>query len=159
MAKTNLQGRQVALYLEKPANSGQYTRFICADSVSLTVNTEEIEVTADCEDTDDENAVSARDYEPGASDASGSISGNIRRIDGADAAANLTAEELLDLQLSNSVLLMRFSLGTAVGAARYSGKIFFTQNTLTADRSSAARPSVMPSESSVRLKDSGNSIS
>lgn len=138
MAKTNLKGRQVALYLEKPAASGTYVRFLCADNVSLAVNTEEIEVTADCEDNEDENAVSFRDYEPGAIDASGSISGNIRRIDGTDAAANLTAEELMDLQLSGAILLMRFSLGTAVGAARYSGRIFFTQNTLTAELASAA---------------------
>lgn len=138
MAKTNIKGRQVALYIEKPAASGTFVRFLCADSVSLSVNTEEIEVTADCEDDEDENAVVFKDYEPGAVDWSGSISGNVRRIDGSDVAGNVSSEEIMDLQLAGSVLLMRYSVGTAVGAARYQGKIFFSQNTNTADTGSSA---------------------
>lgn len=137
MAKTNIKGRQVALYLEKPAGSGTFVRYLCADSVGLTVNTEEVEVTADCEDVEDENAVVFKDFEDGAIDWTGTISGNVRRIDGDDAAINFTAAELLRLQLAGTKLKMRYSLGTAVGADRFDGTIFFTNNSLSADTSAA----------------------
>lgn len=138
MAKENIKGRNVALYLEKPAGSGTFVRYACADSVSLSVNTEEVEVTADCDDLEDETSVSFKDYEDGDIDWSGSISGNVRRITGTDAATNLSAEEIMDMQLSGTKLKLRFSLGTTEGAARYDGMIFFTSNQLTGERASAA---------------------
>ena len=137
MAKVNIKGRQVALYLEKPAGSGSFVRYLCADTVGLTVNTEEIEVTADCEDVEDENAVVFKDFEDGAIDWTGTVGGKLRRIDGDDAATNFTAAELMKLQLAGTKLKMRFSLGTAVGADRFEGTIFFTNNNLNADSNDA----------------------
>jgi hypothetical protein len=128
MAISNIKGSQVALYLEKEAGTGEFTRFACADSLSLTINTEEIEVTAECDDVEDEETVVFKAFENGAIDWSGSIGGGVRRIDGADAAKNISSSELVAFQLAGRKLLLRYTEGTAAGSNRMQGTIFFTQN-------------------------------
>ncbi|MGY2133653.1 hypothetical protein ACW9KT_15595 [Hymenobacter sp. HD11105] len=130
MAKTNIKGKDVGIYLEKTAGSGTYTRIRCADDVSVDVNTEEIEVST-CDDSDEETGVSFKQFEPGAVDWTGAINGAMRQITGADADANISSENLLDMQLGGRKLLLRFTLGTVEGSARYSGRIFFTKNGLS----------------------------
>ena len=139
MAKTNIKGSGVFLFLEKTPDSNSYTRFACADSLSLSINTEETEVTADCDDEEaDENTVVFKAFEPGSVDWSGSIGGGVRRIDGADAGTNISSAELVGFQLAGRRILMRYQEGTATGSNRMQGLIFFTQNNLSADRTGQA---------------------
>ncbi len=129
MAITNIKGRDVALYLEK--SPGTYVRMKCASSVNLNITTEETEVS--CVESGN-----FKEFEPGDTSWDGSLDGGVRQATSTDAADNITAENLIDMQLAGTTFLVRFTLGTGTGAARYGGKVFITSNGTTGDRASAA---------------------
>jgi hypothetical protein len=137
MAKTNIKGRDVALFFEKPAGSGTYVRIQCATSVSLDLTTDETEVS--CVESGN-----FKEFEPGDNSWSGSLEGGIRQITNdatgpgsTDATDNISSENLIDLQLAGAIMKIRFTLGLGAGSVRYEGKAFFTSNGIKGDRASA----------------------
>lgn len=137
MAILPIKGKKMGLYFEKPAGSGTYEQIGCADEVSLEVNTEEVETS--CVDSGD-----FKEFEGGDIDWTISVSGGIRQATNSptgntDADDNITAENLLDLQLAGAKLLVRFSLGEGAGTVRYGGNVLITSNSLTGARKDAGK--------------------
>lgn len=130
--KQNIKGKNLALYLEKPVGSGTFVRIMCADEVGLESTTEEIEST-NCDSDDEDTGVSYKEYEAGDNSWTMNVSGGMRMITNdesgpgaADADTNISSENVLDLQLSQTKLLARVSLDLGTGAARYTGKVLIT---------------------------------
>ena len=129
MAKTVVKGKDVGLYVEKTAGSGTFTRIGCVGSVSLTITTEMDEV--DCVDSGDWKEVVA-----GQHSFEGSADLTARQLtDDAtatpaetDASDGVSLENLIDYQIAKRKILMRVTLGTGVGAARYGGYVYINKS-------------------------------
>ena len=129
MAKTNIKGQDVGLFAEKTAGSGTFTRIKCVGDVSLDIDTESDEAT--CVDSGN-----FKEFEPGQTSWSGSANLTARQLTDdstttpaqTDATDGVSLENLIDYQIQGRKLLMRFTLGTGVGSARYGGNIFITKS-------------------------------
>ena len=129
MAKTNIKGQDVGLFIEKTPGSGTYARIMCVGDVSLDIDTESDE--ASCVDSGN-----FKQFIPGQNSWSGSASLTARQLtDDAtaqpaqtDATDGVSLENLIDYQLAGRNILMRFTLGLGVGSARYGGNIFITKS-------------------------------
>ncbi|MBJ6145741.1 hypothetical protein [Hymenobacter sp. BT559] len=143
MALTVIKGSKVGLYVEKVPGSGQFVRVLCANSLSLNVTTAEL--TTDCqveEDDDDPTAGNFANSEPGTItwDAGGEMTQRV--ADGADADTNVTAGNLLDLQLAGAIMKLRYQLGQQPSAPAYEGKVWINKNGFAGDNKSNATASV-----------------
>lgn len=131
MAKTVVKGKDLGLYVEKTAGSGTYTRIMCVGSVGLTITTESDDV--DCVDSGD-----WAESEPGQHSFDGSGDLTVRQLTDdstanpaeTDATDGVSAENLIDYQIAKRKILMRVTLGTGTGAARYGGLIYLTKSDL-----------------------------
>lgn len=123
MALTVIKGSKVGLYVETAP--GTFKRVLCANSLNLDVTTAEL--TTDCQTDNDDDADFAAS-EPG--QISWSAGGDMtqRVATGADAATNVTAENLLDLQLAGTVMKLRYQLGQQAGAPVYEGTVWINKN-------------------------------
>jgi len=130
MALTNIRGRDVKLAVEKTINSVATPVVIgCSTDMGLSINTESDEATCVA-------SGNFKEYEPGQTDWTISASLNVRQAtDDAtanppqtDATDNVTAENMVDLQLNQTMLKVSFTLGTGTGRARYSGSCFITKS-------------------------------
>ena len=95
----------------------------CYDTMSLDLNSQELEVT--CRSDGD-----FKQFLTGRHDWSIPVAGTLRHADGADATLNITAENLMDYQLNHAVLAVQFQVGNAVaGSAKaiYSGNVVLTK--------------------------------
>ena len=136
MAITNIKGRDMGLYIKRGA---EHIRIGCSDSISLKVDTEEVETSCVA-------SGNFKEFEPGDISWSLDVDGAIRQATDAagppaqtDATDNVTAESLLDYQLAGTILVARFSLGIGVGTARYEGNVFPTSNSLSGSRKEAGK--------------------
>jgi hypothetical protein len=129
MAKTVVKGKDVGLYVEKAPGSGTFTRIQCVGSVGLTITTEMDEV--DCVDSGDWKEVVA-----GQHSFEGSADLTARQLTD-DTAANpaetdatdgVSLENLIDYQIAKRKILMRVTLGTGAGAARYGGFVYINKS-------------------------------
>lgn len=141
--KETIAGRNVGLYVEKVAGSGQFTRILCANSLNFEVTTESIE--SDCVDS-----AEFGESEPGkitwtaggdmtVRQATDDATANPAETDATD---NITAENLLDYQLAGRKLQLRYQLGTKAKSPRYAGMCFITKNGFSSDNKSNGKNSV-----------------
>ena len=144
MAKSVVNGRDVAFAVEKTAGSGVYTRVGCVGDVSLSINTDSDEVT--CSDSQN-----WKEFAPGQMHFDGSGNLTVRQLTnapaGADPVANpaqtdatdgVSVENFIDYQIAGRKIKMRVTLGTGSGAARYEGLVFITKSDLKAQIKGAA---------------------
>ncbi len=140
MALTVIKGSKVGLYVEKTPGSGTFTRVLCANSLSLDVTTAEL--TTDCQTDDDDEAGSFAASEPG--QISWTAGGDMtqRVATDADADTNVTASNLLDLQLAGTKMKLRYQLGQQTDAPAYEGTVWINKNGFAGDNKSNATASV-----------------
>ena len=121
MAKTNIKGQDVGLFVEKTAGSGTFVRIKCVGDVSLDIDTDSDEAT--CIDSGN-----FKEFEAGQISWAGSANLTARQLTDTpavtgppavpaqnDATDGVSLENLIDYQLGSRKLLMRFTLGTGVG--------------------------------------------
>lgn len=136
MAKNIIKGKDLGLYVEKTAGSGQFTRVMCTGSIGITLTT----------DSDDVDCVDSGDWaesEPGQHSWEGSADLTTRQLTDAPAAAGppavpaqtdatdgVSMENLVDYQIQKRKILVRMTLGAGIGAARYSGLAYITKSDL-----------------------------
>jgi predicted secreted protein len=123
MALSNIKGRDLGLYVQKTDGSTLTWVLIgCATDVSLDVDTET-----------DETSCAAngkyKSFEDGQITWTAAASLNVRQADGADASANITSENLLDIQLGDTNRVqLRYQVGIGTGSARYAGDAIITKS-------------------------------
>lgn len=116
---TIIKGNQIAFY--------QNTVLIgCAESVSISVSVAENKTS--CRAT---SSVKVTPYAPGVVDITGSISGITRFALAADAATNVTAENIHDAAIAGTIFELRYNVGAGVGAPRYTCQAFYTKADIT----------------------------
>lgn len=125
MAKTVVKGKDVGLYVEKTAGSNTFTRIGCVGSVSLTITTEMDEV--DCVDSGDWKEVVAgqHSFEGSADLTARQLTDETGETDATD---GVSLENLIDYQIAKRKILMRTTLGTGAGAARYGGLVYINKS-------------------------------
>jgi hypothetical protein len=137
MALQVIKGSKVGLYVE--VEPGKFVRVLCANSLNLDVTTEALETDCQTEESDDADFASS---EPG--QISWTAGGDMtqRVATGADADTNVTAENLLDLQLAGKVMKLRYQLGQQAGAPSYEGSVWINKNGFSGANKSNASASV-----------------
>jgi hypothetical protein len=139
MAKTVVKGKDVGLYVEKAPGSGTFTRIQCVGSVGLTITTEMDEV--DCVDSGDWKEVVA-----GQHSFEGSADLTARQLTDenteTDATDGVSLENLIDYQIAKRKILMRTTLGTGAGAARYGGFVYINKSDIKGENKGNASGSV-----------------
>lgn len=126
-----ITGFMVGLYVQTgpdPSVDADYTRVLCANSISLNVKTESVVTDCQTEGDDDEEVGNFAQSEPGQISWDASTEMTAREARGDAAAANVTAENMLDYQLAGRKFQLRYQLGKAVGSAIYKGQVYITSN-------------------------------
>ena len=116
-----------AITVSATAVSTTFNLVGCYDTMSLDLNSQELEVT--CRASND-----FKEFLTGRHDWSIPIAGTLRHADGADATLNITAENLMDYQLAHAVLAVQFQVGNAApGSAKaiYSGSVVLTKTQIS----------------------------
>jgi hypothetical protein len=137
MALTVIKGSKVGLYVEVAPDV--FRRVLCANSLSLDVTTDALET--DCQ-VDENNAGDFAASEPGKMSWTAGGDMTQRVATGDDADTNVTAENLLDLQLAGTVMKLRYQLGQQAGAPIYEGSVWINKNGFSGDNKSNATASV-----------------
>lgn len=139
MALTVIKGSKVGLYVEKTPGSNTFIRVLCANSLNLDVTTAEL--TTDCQ-TDDDDAGDFAASEPG--QISWTAGGELtqRVATDPDDAKNVTAGNLLDLQLAGTKIKLRYQLGQQAGAPVYEGTVWINSNGFAGSNGENATASV-----------------
>lgn len=139
MAKETITGYKVGLYIEKEDGSGDFTRVLCANSISFDVTTEALPT--DCQDDDGADGNFAVS-EPGQISWTAGTEMSVRNTTGADADTNVVAAELLDYQLAGRKLQLRYQLGKVAGSPVYSGKVWISKNGFSGANKDTVKASV-----------------
>lgn len=147
MALTPIKGNKVGLYVQKTDGSQTWTRVLCASSISIEVTTAVLET--DCQDGDDADGNFASS-EPGQISWTASSDMTVRQATDdntttpaqTDATDNVTAENMLDYQLSGRKFQIRYQVGQGKGAAQYSGMVWITKNGFSSDNKTNAKNNV-----------------
>jgi hypothetical protein len=142
MALQVIKGSKVGLYVEKVLGSNTFTRVLCANSLNLDVTTDALET--DCQ-TDEDEANADGDFaysEPGKINWTAGGDMTQRVATEADVDKNVTAENLLDLQLAGRKMKLRYQLGQQAGAPVYEGMVWINKNGFSGDNKSNATASV-----------------
>ncbi|GAC1603058.1 MAG: hypothetical protein NVS3B25_31540 [Hymenobacter sp.] len=116
-----------AITVSASGTSTTFNLIGCYDTMSLDLNSQELEVT--CRASND-----FKEFLTGRHDWSIPIAGTLRHADGADATLNITAENLMDYQLAHTVLSVQFQVGNATpGSAKaiYSGNVVLTKTQIS----------------------------
>jgi hypothetical protein len=142
MALEVIKGSKVGLYVEKVPGSNTFTRVLCSNSISLNVTTAELTTDCQVDDDDDPDAGTFANSEPGQINWDASADMTQRVADGADADSNVTAGNLLDLQLAGAKMKLRYQLGQKANAPRYEGMVWINKNGFSGDNKSNATASV-----------------
>jgi hypothetical protein len=137
MALQVIKGSKVGLYVE--VTPDVFRRVLCANSLNLDVNTDALET--DCQTEEDEDADFAVS-EPGQINWSAGGEMTQRVATEADADTNVTAENLLDLQLAGKVMKLRYQLGQQANAPTYEGRVWINKNGFSGANKSNASASV-----------------
>jgi len=125
MSLTVIKGSKVGLYVEVAPGSDTFKRVLCANSLNLDVTTAEL--TTDCQ-TEEDDAGDFAASEPGQISWTAGGEMTQRVATGADADANVTAENLLDLQLAGTKMKLRYQLGQQANAPVYEGTVWINKN-------------------------------
>ena len=103
-----------------------YTYIGCYDTASLDLSSAELEVTCG-------SSGGYKEFLTGLHEWSIPISGTIRHADGTAAPLNITAENLVDLELSRTLLMVQFQVGKGTGLPIYSGNAYLSKVQLSAN--------------------------
>lgn len=96
----------------------------CANSFGLDMSTDEVE--ASCKRTED-----FKNYKPGSKSATAKVDGLMTSATGADAAVNVTSENLFDLWQNGTEMALTFG-SELPGEAKYAATAFITSFSLSA---------------------------
>jgi len=123
MALDKVQGRDVGVAVEKEVNgSPEFVLVGCVTDSTFDVDTE----------TDEATCIASGQFKEFIGGQTGWTMGgtlNVRHASGVDVDANVTAEDLLDIQLSqNNVIQIRYRLGSKTGSAWYTGEGIITKS-------------------------------
>jgi hypothetical protein len=123
MALDKIQGRDIGIAVEKDvAGSPTFVLVGCVTDSSFDVDTETDEATCQASGQFKEFIGGQTGFTLG-----GTL--NVRQATGADKDTNVTAEDLLDIQLSqNNVVQVRYRLGSKTGSAWYTGEGIITKS-------------------------------
>jgi len=123
MALDKIQGRDIGVSVEKDVNGTPTDTLIgCVTDSTFDVDTETDEATCQASGQFKEFIGGQTGWTMG-----GTL--NVRQATGADAATNVTAENLLDIQLGqNNKIKIRYRLGSKTGSAWYTGEGIITKS-------------------------------
>lgn len=121
MALDKVQGRDVGVAIQKQAN-GPFVLVGCVTDSTFDVDTE----------TDEATCIASGQFKEFIGGQTGWTMGgslNVRHASDTDVDDNVTAEDLLDIQLSNNnVIQIRYRLGSPKGSAWYTGEGLITKS-------------------------------
>jgi predicted secreted protein len=123
MALDKVQGRDIGIAVEKDVNgSSEFVLVGCVTDSTFDVDTETDEATCQASGKFKEFIGGQTGFTLG-----GTL--NVRHASGTDIDENVTAEDLLDIQLSdNNVVQVRYRLGSKTGSAWYTGEGIITKS-------------------------------
>lgn len=123
MALDKIQGRDIGIAVEKDvAGVATFVLVGCVTDSTFDVDTETDEATCQASGQFKEFIGGQTGFTLG-----GTL--NVRQATGADKDTNVTAEDLLDIQLSqNNVVQVRYRLGSKTGSAWYTGEGIITKS-------------------------------
>jgi len=123
MALDKIQGRDIGIAVQKTVGgSPTFVLVGCVTDSTFDVDTETDEATCQASGKFKEYIGGQTGFTLG-----GTL--NVRQATGADADANVTAENLLDIQLGDSnVVQVRYRLGSKTGSAWYTGEGIITKS-------------------------------
>lgn len=124
MSLNKIKGRDVLLTVTKDV-AGVATEVVvgCASSISLDLDTESDEATCTA-------SGAFKEFEAGQMSWTGGADLSVREARDGDADTNVTAENFLDLQIAQTVLTIKFSMGKGASAAKYKGQCFINKGGL-----------------------------
>jgi predicted secreted protein len=103
-----------------------WTYIGCYDTASVSLTTAELDVTCASSQGWKETLAGQHSW-------SIPISGIVRHADGADATLNVTAENLMDMEMSRTLLQVQFQVGKGIGTAIYTGEAHLTKTDISAN--------------------------
>ena len=124
MSLNKIKGRDVLLTVTKDVG-GTPTEVVvgCAVDISLDLDTESDEATCTA-------SGAFKEFEPGQMSWTGGATLNVREARDTDADENVTAENFIDLQIAQTMLNIKFTMGKGASAAKYKGQCFLNKGGL-----------------------------
>ena len=128
MAVRPILGLDMGVYMNTAAVglAPVFTYIGCYDTASISLTTLELDVTCASSGGWHEKLAGLHTW-------SIPISGIARHADGVDATLNITAENLLDLQTSRTLIMVQFQIGKGTGTAIYTGNAYLTKTDISAN--------------------------
>ncbi len=122
MALDKIQGRDIGIAVEKDVNgTPTFVLVGCVTDSTFDVDTE----------MDEATCIASGQFKEFIGGQTGFTLGgtlNVRQATGADKDANVTAEDLLDIQLDNQMVQVRYRIGSKTGSAWYTGSALISKS-------------------------------